>query len=299
MGACAVASYCGEVICWESDNYVGHKIFLPLNTDINVSTDDTELNVIINQCKSELIESERIRKDLADKFEIMLVETGACVLKKPTFERSIISFVVLIIINIKMCANSKGADISKLNISSLFSFSMTPPFFSVNQVEIDKLKALTGFDMESNNTIKQCKDAIIDFLQSLSKLNKMLTEQKTLIENSFTHLRRKFTQVNEIKKMDYEKNKIIYEQMMASKSSFNFCFDILSEMTTNSIEIGNKLVSPNKMKMWMMIADDAIKRKITDPKEIVFYYAKGKKAKSINDWKENITYKVVDEELEY
>ena len=299
MGACAVASYCGEVICWESDNYVGHKIFLPLNTDINVSTDDTELNVIINQCKSELIESERIRKDLADKFEIMLVETGACVLKKPTFERSIISFVVLIIINIKMCANSKGADISKLNISSLFSFSMTPPFFSVNQVEIDKLKALTGFDMESNNTIKQCKDAIIDFLQSLSKLNKMLTEQKTLIENSFTHLRRKFTQVNEIKKMDYEKNKIIYEQMMASKSSFNFCFDILSEMTTNSIEIGNKLVSPKKMKMWMMIADDAIKRKITDPKEIVFYYAKGKKAKSINDWKENITYKVVDEELEY
>ena len=299
MGACAVASYCGEVICWESDNYVGHKIFLPLNTDINVSTDDTELNVIINQCKSELIESERIRKDLADKFEIMLVETGACVLKKPTFERSIISFVVLIIINIKMCANSKGADISKLNISSLFSFSMTPPFFSVNQVEIDKLKALTGFDMESNNTIKQCKDAIIDFLQSLSKLNKMLTEQKTLIENSFTHLRRKFTQVNEIKKMDYEKNKIIYEQMMASKSSFNFCFDILSEMTTNSIEIGNKLVSPKKMKMWMMIADDAIKRKITDPKQIVFYYAKGKKAKSINDWKENITYKVVDEELEY
>ena len=198
-----------------------------------------------------------------------------------------------------MCANSKGADISKLNISSLFSFSMTPPFFSVNQVEIDKLKALTGFDMESNNTIKQCKDAIIDFLQSLSKLNKMLTEQKTLIENSFTHLRRKFTQVNEIKKMDYEKNKIIYEQMMASKSSFNFCFDILSEMTTNSIEIGNKLISPKKMKMWMMIADDAIKRKITDPKEIVFYYAKGKKAKSINDWKENITYKVVDEELEY
>ena len=299
MGACAVASYCGEVICWESDNYVGHKIFLPLNTDINVSTDDTELNVIINQCKSELIESERIRKDLADKFEIMLVETGACVLKKPTFERSIISFVVLIIINIKMCANAKGADISQLNISSLFSFSMKPPFFSVNQVEIDKLKTLTGFDMESNNTIKQCKDAIIDFLQSLSKLNKMITEQKSLIENSFTHLRRKFTQIKEIKKLDYEKNKIIYEQMMASKNSFNFCFDILSEMTTNIIEIDNKLVSPKKMKLWMMIADDAIKRKITDPKQIVFYYAKGKKAKSVNEWKENITYKVVDEELEY
>lgn len=299
MGACAAASYCGEVICWESDNYIGHKIFLPLNTDIKVNTDDTELNVIINQCKSELIESEKIRKDLADKFEIMLVETGACVLKKPTFERSIISFVVLIIINIKMCANAKGADISKLNISSLFSFSLTPPFFAVNQVEVDKLKNLTGFDMDNIDTIKQCKDAIIDFLQSLSKLNKMLTEQRSLIENSFTHLRRKFTQINEIKKLDYEKNKIVYEQMMASKSSFNFCFDILTEMTTNSIEIGNNLVSPKKMKMWMMIADDAIKRKITDPKQIVFYYAKGKKAKSVNDWKENITYKVVDEELEY
>ena len=87
--------------------------------------------------------------------------------------------------------------------------------------------------------------------------------------------------------------------MMASKNSFNFCFDILSEMTTNIIEIGNKLVSPKKMKLWMMIADDAIKRKITDPKQIVFYYAKGKKAKSVNEWKENITYKVVDEELEY
>ena len=77
------------------------------------------------------------------------------------------------------------------------------------------------------------------------------------------------------------------------------CLSVLSEMTTNSIEIGNKLVSPKKMKMWMMIAEDAVKRKITDPKQIVFYYSKGKKAKSVNDWKENITYKVADEELEY
>ena len=299
MGACVTASYCGEVICGESDNYVGHKIFLPLNTDIKANTEDTELNVLINQCKSELIESEKIRKDLADKFEIMLIETGACVLKRPTFERSITSFVLLVIINIKMCANAKGVDISKLNISSLFSISLTPPFFAVNQSEVDKVRTLTGFDMDSNESVKQGKDAIIDFLESLAKLKKMLTEQKSLIESSFSHLRRKFTQINEIKKLDYEKNKIVYEQMMTSKSSFNFCFDIFTEMTKNSIVVGNNLVNPNKMKMWMMIAEDAVKRIITDPKQIVFYYSKGKKAQSVNDWKENIAYKAVEEELEY
>ena len=188
------------------------------------------ISYLFNQCKSELIESEKIRKDLADKFEIMLIETGACVLKRPTFERSITSFVLLVIINIKMCANAKGVDISKLNISSLFSFSLTPPFFSVNQSEVDKVRTLTGFDMDSNESVKQGKDAIIDFLESLAKLKKMLTEQKSLIESSFSHLRRKFTQINEIKKLDYEKNKIVYEQMMTSKSSFNFCFDILTDM---------------------------------------------------------------------
>ena len=229
----------------------------------------------------------------------MLIETGACVLKRPTFERSITSFVLLVIINIKMCANAKEVDISKLNISSLFSFSLTPPFFAVNQSEVDKVRTLTGFDMDSNESVKQGKDAIIDFLESLAKLKKMLTEQKSLIESSFSHLRRKFTQINEIKKLDYEKNKIVYEQMMTSKSSFNFCFDIFTEMTTNSIVVGNNLVNPNKMKMWMMIAEDAVKRKITDPKQIVFYYSKGKKAKSVNDWKENIAYKAVEEELEY
>ena len=299
MGACVAASYCGEVICGESANYVGHKIFLPLNTDITVNTEDTELNVLINQCKSELIESEKIRKDLADKFEIMLIETGACVLKQPTFERSIISFVLLVIINIKMCGNTKGVDISELNVSSLFSFSLTPPFFAVNQSEVDKVRTMTGFDMDSNESVRRGKDAIIDFLESLAKLKKMLTEQKSLIESSFSHLRRKFAQINEIKKLDYEKNKIVYEQMMTSKNSFNFCFNILTEMTTNSIAVGNNLVNPKKMKMWMMIAEDAVKRKITDPKQIVFYYSKGKKAKSVNDWKENITYKVADEELEY
>ena len=56
---------------------------------------------------------------------------------------------------------------------------------------------------------------------------------------------------------------------------------------------------PNEILKWEKIAQDAVKKKIFDPKEIVFYYAMEEKCKRIQDWEQNITYREEEEELKF
>ena len=295
MGTCIIVSYCKDLVCGDVD-YIGHKIFLPINTELTMESDNPELSNLIASTQKDLLYSESIRKEIADKFEKLLVETGACVLKRPTFERGILSFIIQILIQIKLSSTKKVTDIQQLNFLSLFQFSLSPPFLVINQTEVQKIKEATGFDFDTNESIKNAKDAIIDFLRSLSKVSAILDNRKKHLQSSLKSLSSKIMELKSFSIEDYQKKSKIYEKI---KKSFDFCVDIMGEMVSDTIEIGNSVLSGRKMSLWMKISDDAIINKRLDHKEIVFYYAKGKKSKNINNWKENITYQEIEQELEY
>ena len=62
---------------------------------------------ILEQCEQLLKESEEQRQKIADKFKELLVDTGACVIRKPTLERAAITYIIYLIEQIIISAKDK------------------------------------------------------------------------------------------------------------------------------------------------------------------------------------------------
>jgi hypothetical protein len=108
MGVITTASCVYNCCCAKRINYYGHKIFKPIDTKINIDENESkEVKEILLEYKNLLEKSEENRKEIAKKFESMLIDTGTCVLRKPNMERTIITYIVQIFIKLNLCAKKK------------------------------------------------------------------------------------------------------------------------------------------------------------------------------------------------
>ena len=108
MGIITTTSCIYNCCCAKRINYYGHKIFKPIETNIKIDENESnEIKEILKEYKNLLEKSEENRKEIAKKFELMLIDTGTCVLRKPNMERTIITYIVQIFIKLHLCAKKK------------------------------------------------------------------------------------------------------------------------------------------------------------------------------------------------
>ena len=86
---------------WRGYKYKS-KILKKINTDLNIENINlTEKEKkSLEECSKLLKEAENERIIISKKFELFLYYTGACVLKRPTMERGLISYIVNILTQI-------------------------------------------------------------------------------------------------------------------------------------------------------------------------------------------------------
>ena len=286
MGVITTASCIYNCCCAKRINYYGHKIFKPIDTKINIDDNESkEVKEILTEYKNLLEKSEENRKEISKKFESMLIDTGTCVLRKPNMERTIITYIVQIFIKLHLCAKKKNVilDMNDLKISNLITFSIKPPFINFNDNGFDKLKEKYDFDFEHDTNLQKGKLSILDFLSSLEKNNEILTLQFNQIKNTFN-------KISSYKNLKYLKNGI---------EAVSFFFDVITEIISSISKIGKTLSLPQEIELLHKISEDAVEKKIFEPMQICFNYSYGECCKNIADWKENMTYQVLELELKY
>ena len=117
MGICLPE--CVRTCVEDQDLHIqGNKIFKRINTKLDIENHNLtpEEKKSLRECMKLLEEAEKVRLEIAKKFEIFLYNTGACVLTKPTLERGLITYFVNILIQIIICANEKKV---KFNIDDI------------------------------------------------------------------------------------------------------------------------------------------------------------------------------------
>ena len=162
MGICTIAN-CALNCCYKEPEYIGHKIFKKIDTNIEIPDDLSEDNKnALNEYKNLIIKNENKRQEIADKFENMLIKTGACVLRKPTLERGILTYIVSFCVKLKYSAKNKNIEIDPkdINLIKLFNFSLKPPFVSFSDEQFNLLKEKYGFDIDKDDELKKGKESI-------------------------------------------------------------------------------------------------------------------------------------------
>ena len=286
MGVITTASCIYNCCCAKRINYYGHKIFKPIETKIKIDENESNENKeIIKEYEKLLEKSEENRKEIAKKFEAMLIDTGSCVLRKPNMERTIITYLVQILIKLNLAAKKKKINLDKedLKISNLIGFSIKPPFINFNDKEFDKLKEKYDFDFEHDTNLQKGKLSILDFLSSLEKNNEIISLQINQIKNTLS-------KIKSFKNLKLLKNGF---------DAVNFFFDVINEIISSFSNIGNTLNQPQEMELLNKISEDAVQKNIFEPMQICFNYSYGECCKNIADWKENMTYQELELELKY
>ena len=288
MGICTIAN-CALNCCYKEPEYIGHKIFKKIDTNIEIPDDLSEDNKnALNEYKNLIIKNENKRQEIADKFENMLIKTGACVLRKPTLERGILTYIVSFCVKLKYSAKNKNIEIDPkdINLIKLFNFSLKPPFISFSDEQFNLLKEKYGFDIDKDDELKKGKESIKEFLESLSNIKEMLSLQL----NQITTLVKKLTSLEGLKNIKHLKS---------SLDTFSFFSNVINELTNSIDKLRENLSESGTLRLYLKIADDAIEKKLKNCKESCWEYSKGETCSNINDWKENMNYTEVDFELKY
>lgn len=298
MGLCSSVGFVKDLICYDEVNYVGHKIFQPIKTDLVCEQEDENIKRLFDECLKELVKCEDIRKGIAEKFRTLFIETGSCVLKHPTFERSISSFIACLMIHLKRCAKAKSVEIKDIQFTSLFKIDTNPPFFHIDNEEVAKLKRVYGFDMNEIECLSKGKSAIIECLEAAGTTKDILATQMNQLSLLMSSIKYELTKITEIKNM-YNNISALMNQITGTKKTLELVADILGEISSGSVEGIENFSNPKKMNRLNKIAADAIEKEIYDPKRIVFNYADGDKCNELEDWEENLSYREIDELLLY
>ena len=288
MGICTIAN-CALNCCYKEPEYIGHKIFKKIDTNIEIPDDLSEDNKnALNEYKNLIIKNENKRQEIADKFENMLIKTGACVLRKPTLERGILTYIVSFCVKLKYSAKNKNIEIDPkdINLIKLFNFSLKPPFVSFSDEQFNLLKEKYGFDIDKDDELKKGKESIKEFLESLSIIKEMISLQLNQISTLF----KKLTSLEGLKNIKHLKS---------SLDTFSFFTNVINELTNSIDKLRENLSESGTLRLYLKIADDAIEKKLKNCKEICWEYSKGETCNNINDWKENMNYTEVDFELKY
>lgn len=297
--------------CSNRPKIIGNIIFRPIDIKIQ-KCGNIELDKIFDEAIVSLKKCEEIRGNVAEAFKAMIIATGSCILRQPTFERSITTFIILILIEITKDLKNNNEILSKFDFKKLIKFEKTSPYLSLDEAAIKELKKSFNFDLNNNKDIVKSKQTIITFVESLNKLKSFFFDMsntvRKLYEDSLRFIKTLKSQYNSNENkmtlgqaMDYikigEKN---LENIFVMTDLISVIESFFADMLYASYTVADKLLSPHKLISWKTIARDAVKKNIYDPKMIVLVYADGEeKVKRIEDYIENIGYKEGEEELRY
>ena len=279
MGACApecVRNYLFD----EHINIQGNKIFKKINTKLNTAQLELteEEKKSLDECSQLLQEAENERIKISKKFESFLYNTGACVLIRPTMERGLISYIINILTQIYISANKKKVKFSMedFSLSNFISISTEAPFININGSILKILKEKYDFDFEKNKMLKKGLDSILEFLSTIPNIKGVLENQVLVLKNLI---------------LDSITNIDMIKEIKVAIDGIKFLIDFFSEITNGLIETQLKITKPSNIELYFRIAEDASKKMINDPKELVLAYASGDNCGSSDKWKENMTYK--------
>ena len=279
MGACAPE--CVRNYLFDEDiNIQGNKIFKKINTRLNIEnmplTEEEKKS--LEECSQLLQKAESERIKISKKFESFLYNTGACVLIRPTLERGLISYIINILSQIYINANKKKVKFSMqdFSLSNFITITAEAPFIVINGSILKTLKEKYDFDFEKNKVLKNGLDSILDFLSTIPNIKGVLQNQVLVLKNLI---------------LDSITNLDMVKQIKVAIDGILFLIDFFSEITNGLIETQLKITKPSNIELYFRIAEDAAKKKINDPKELVLAYASGDNCGSSENWKENMTYK--------
>ena len=279
MGTCAPE--CVRNYLFDEDiNIQGNKIFKKINTRLNIEnmTLTEEEKKSLEECSQLLQKAESERIKISKKFESFLYNTGACVLIRPTLERGLISYIINILTQIYINANKKKVKFSMqdFSLSNFITITTEAPFIVINGSILKTLKEKYDFDFEKNKVLKNGLDSILDFLSTIPNIKGVLQNQVLVLKNLI---------------LDSITNLDMVKQIKVAIDGILFLIDFFSEITNGLIETQLKITKPSNIELYFRIAEDAAKKKINDPKELVLAYASGDNCGSSENWKENMTYK--------
>ena len=298
--------------CCGGKRYVGNFLFKPIELNKLEKCNHEKLDNMFSEVEGYIKQSEEVRKQIADKFKTMIVSTGSCVLIHPTVERSITTFIILYLIQINKNIGSDIKKIEEFDFKSLFKIDSQAPFIHINDTKKKELKDNLKIDVEDNKDIINSKAAILGFFETLNKFKDFFVELGLKSKKLYADC----VEIAEELKKQYKsegKDHITMGQALdyinISQKNISKVFDISSvvvlmadlfiEISSTIYSLSQKIMRPNEILKWEKIAQDAVKKKIFDPKEIVFYYAMEEKCKRIQDWEQNITYREEEEELKF
>ena len=279
MGACAPE--CVRNYLFDEDiNIQGNKIFKKINTKLNLEhmklTEEEKKS--LDECSQLLQEAENERIKISKKFESFLYNTGACVLTRPTMERGLISYIINILTQIYISAHKKKVKFSMqdFSLSNFITISTEAPFITINSSILKKLEEKYDFDFQKNKILKNGLDSIIDFLSTIPNIRGVLQNQVLVLKNLI---------------LDSISNLDMVKEIKVAIDGILFLIDFFSEISNGIIDTQLKITKPSNIELYFRIAEDAAKKKINDPRELVLAYSSGDNCGNTKNWKENMTYK--------
>ena len=102
---------CVKTYVLDQDMHIqGNKIFRRINTKLDTENENLSKaeKQSLEECMKLLEDAEKVRIEIAKKFELFLYHTGACVLTQPTMERGLMTYILNILVQILNCAYEKN-----------------------------------------------------------------------------------------------------------------------------------------------------------------------------------------------
>ena len=277
MAANCIGSYC---FCGNED-YQGNKIFQKINTNLiledeKLSEDSRE---ILERCEKLLKESEEQREKIAEKFRELLIDTGACVICKPTLERAVITFIIYFFEQIMLSAKEKKVvfDKSDFALSNFITISKKSPFLTLNNDFLDNIKAKYGFDSNMIENISKGKSSLLNFLTTVFSTEAVFRNQ-----------------LNIVSKLLYSQNFDNIKKIKDSIEAIGFIISYYSELTSSIFSIQSQLTNPRRIELFYKIASDASEKNVRDPKILALRYSLGETSGSVENFEDNLGYKKIE-----
>ena len=258
----------------------GNKIFKKINTNLDISDNNLkpEEKKGLQECMKFLEEAEKVRIEIAKKFETFLYNTGACVLTQPSFERGLMTFIINILTQIMISAKEKKVkfDPSDISFDKFILISTNVPFIELNRNILNSLKKKYDFDFYKNESLMNAINSTIDFLSTVPSTKSILENQVIILQKLIAE------SITNIEMLD---------QLTDSIDAIMFLIDFFTEIKNGIIDTQIKLTKSRKIKIFLKIAENAAEKNISDPKKIALVYSLGDNCGNVNNWMENMTYK--------
>ena len=258
----------------------GNKIFKKINTNLDISDNNLkpEEKKGLQECMKFLEEAEKVRIEIAKKFETFLYNTGACVLTQPSFERGLMTFIINILTQIMISAKEKKVkfDPNDISFDKFIFISTNVPFIELNRNILNSLKKKYNFDFYKNESLMNAINSTIDFLSTVPTTKSILENQVIILQKLIAE------SITNIEMLD---------QITDSIDAIMFLIDFFTEIKNGIIDTQIKLTKYKKIKIFLKIAENAAEKNIRDPKKIALAYSLGDNCGNVNNWMENMTYK--------